>query len=135
RQRLAAVVDLQHRVADRVAVLLQAAAERQQLLQRQADRLLPEREQPVPVVGEQSDVEGGFGELDHRGASRTSAGVVSCSSRALPNRTAGQSPGTSSRATANVERLCVTLSPVSRFSRTVRPGLCATTAAETTSAG
>jgi hypothetical protein len=64
-QPFQAVIDLEHRVADGMPELLHASAEGQQLAERYPRLLLPEPEHLLAVAGEQSHVQGGFGELEH----------------------------------------------------------------------
>ncbi len=49
RQWVAAVVDLQHRLADTVPQLMYAAPNRKRLVERQTDLTLPEREHRILV--------------------------------------------------------------------------------------
>src|SRR5438128_2647663 len=63
RQRLIDLVDLQHRAAEIVAMLLVAAADRLGVVERQADLVLPERQRGRRVVSGKADIDAGFCEI------------------------------------------------------------------------
>ena len=62
RQRVAGMVQLEDAALMVVAVLAQAAAERQHMVEGQADILLPEGEHLIETVGEHADIEAILGE-------------------------------------------------------------------------
>ena len=71
RERLARVVQLEHRAVHAVAVLVVAPAGREQLLEGEPRFLLPERQHRVPLVREQRDVDVGLRQLHGGGGVQT----------------------------------------------------------------
>ena len=57
------MIDLQHAVTDPVAVLMHAAADLEQLLERYPDLLLPERQHSIELVRIEANVQSGFRKL------------------------------------------------------------------------